>query len=76
MTRLTTDGAIQVDLGGGDLITAARDDEAWEAGADLGYTFRRHLRFGAAASYTERRSNIADFGVDGLLVGGTLTFIP
>jgi hypothetical protein len=76
LTRLATDGAIQVDLGGGELITAARDDEAWEAGADLGYTFRRHLRIGAAASYTERRSNIADFGVEGLLVGGTVTFIP
>jgi putative beta-barrel porin BBP2 len=77
LTRLRSDGPIRVLRGPDDLgITAVRDDEAWEGGADLGYTFRRHLRIGMAASYTERRSTIDDFGVEGLLVGGTIAFTP
>ena len=43
---------------------------------DLGYTFKRHLRIGASVSYVERRSTVDDFGIDGLLVGGTITFTP
>jgi hypothetical protein len=53
-----------------------RRDRADEAGADLGYRFRTRFRIGVMASYTERRSNIADFGVDGLLVGLTVTYDP
>jgi outer membrane receptor protein involved in Fe transport len=76
LTRLRSDGPITVLIGPEETVTAVRDDEAWEGGADLGYTFRRHLRIGAAASYTERRSTIDDFGIEGLLVGGTITFTP
>jgi hypothetical protein len=76
LTKLRSDGPVRVAIGPGQTVTAIRDDEAWEGGADLGYTFRRHLRIGAAASYTERRSTIDDFGIEGLLVGGTITFTP
>ncbi|HVR72242.1 MAG TPA: hypothetical protein VMT87_15465, partial [Vicinamibacteria bacterium] len=75
-TKLTSDGPVRVAIGPDDIVTAIRDDEVWEGGADLGYTFRRHLRIGVAASYTERRSTIDDFGIEGLLVGGTITFTP
>jgi hypothetical protein len=76
LTRLRSDGPVTVAVGPDETITAVRDDEAWEGGADLGYTFRRHLRIGLAASYTERRSTIDDFGIEGLLVGGTISFAP
>jgi hypothetical protein len=76
LTRLRSDGPITVVIGPDETVTAVRDDVVWEGGADLGYTFRRHLRIGVAASYTERRSNIDDFGIEGLLVGGTITFTP
>jgi hypothetical protein len=76
LTRLRSDGLIRVAVEGGEPTLAVRDDDAWEAGADLGYTFRRHLRIGAAVTYVERRSTIDDFGIDGLLVGGVITFTP
>ncbi|HEY7512148.1 MAG TPA: outer membrane beta-barrel protein [Vicinamibacteria bacterium] len=76
LTRLRSEGLVTIAPADGEPVTAVRDDEAWEAGADLGYTFRRHLRVGVAASYVERRSTIEDFGIDGLLVGGTITFTP
>jgi hypothetical protein len=53
-----------------------RRDRADEAGADLGYRFRTRFRIGVMASYMERRSNIADFGVDGLLVGLSVRYDP
>jgi hypothetical protein len=76
VTWLRSDGLVTVRTLGGDTVTTVRDDQAWEGGADLGYTFRRHLRIGAAVSYVERRSTVDDFGIDGLLVGGTITFTP
>jgi hypothetical protein len=76
LTRLRSDSPITVTARPGEPVTAVRDDEAWEGGADLGYTFRRHLRIGVAGSYTERRSTFGDFGMEGLLVGGTITFTP
>ena len=45
-------------------------------GADLGYAFWTRLRIGLSAIYAERRSQIADLGIEGLLLGGTVTFIP
>jgi Putative beta-barrel porin 2 len=76
LTKLRSDGLIRVEVEPGETVLAVRDDDAWEGGADLGYTFRRHLRIGIAASYVDRRSTIDDFGIDGLLVGGTITFTP
>jgi hypothetical protein len=76
LTQLRSHGPVSLQREVGDVITAVRDDQAWEGGADLGYTFRRHVRIGIAASYTERRSTIDDFGIEGLLAGATITFIP
>jgi hypothetical protein len=76
LVRLKGDGAVRVERRPGEALVAVRDDTAREAGADLGYVIRRHLRIGLAAGYTERRSTIADFGIRGLLVGATITYIP
>ncbi len=75
-SRFATDGAVTVINGEGTATTAVRDDKAWQAGADLGYYLRPRLRIGVAATYTKRRSNFVDFGLKGLLVGGTLTYNP
>jgi hypothetical protein len=56
--------------------TAVRDDKVWEGGADLGFRFRSHYRLGFGVTYTDRRSSFDDFGIEGLLVGGTLKYIP
>jgi hypothetical protein len=76
LTRLVTDGAVRIVPAEGPAFTAVRDDTVREAGAELGYTFRARLRLGAGATYTERRSTIADLGIEGLLLGGTITFTP
>jgi hypothetical protein len=75
-SRFTSDGAVEVELAEGETVRAVRDDTAEELGADLGYRFRRRLRVGMAAVFTERRSSIATFGIDGLLLGATVTFVP
>jgi len=69
-----TDGPITVIDGQGNVTTAVRDDKTWSGGADLGYYFRRRLRIGVAATYTERNSNFDDFGIKGLLFGGTVNY--
>jgi hypothetical protein len=76
LSRLKSDGAIALVDGEGETTVAVRDDTAWLFDADLGYTFRSHLRFAVAATYSERQSNFADFGVDGLLVGARITYEP
>ena len=73
--RFRTSGAITVVSATG-RTTAVRSDHVRQGGADLGYRFRSRLRIGVAAVYTERRSTIADFGIQGLLVGGTVTYTP
>ena len=76
ISRFVTDGAVTVIDGKGNVVTAVRDDKAWQAGADLGYYLRPKLRIGVAATYTKRRSTFDDFGLKGLLVGGTVTYNP
>ena len=76
VTRLRTDGAVSVELPQGERVVALREDTAREAGADLGYRFRPRLRIGVAVAYTERRSTISYFGIEGLLVGLTVSFTP
>jgi len=76
INRFVTDGAVTVIDGRGNAVTAVRDDKAWQAGADLGYYLRPKLRIGVAATYTKRRSSFADFGIRGLLLGGTVTYNP
>ena len=71
-----TDGPITVIDGQGNATTGVRDDKTWSGGADLGYYFRRRLRIGVAATYTERSSTFDDFGIKGLLFGGTVNYNP
>jgi hypothetical protein len=56
--------------------TVQRNDRFYMARADLGFFIFERLRFGAVATYNERQSNFADFGVDGLLVGASIRFNP
>lgn len=76
VTRFLTDGEITVNVPGQGVVTAVRDDKAREAGIDLGYRFRPRFRIGVVANYVDRNSNIAYFGINGLLVGGSVRFTP
>jgi hypothetical protein len=76
ISRFVTDGAVTVIDGEGNVVTAVRDDKAWHGGADLGYYLRPRLRIGVAATYTKRKSTFDDFGLKGLLVGGTVSYNP
>lgn len=53
-----------------------RDDQFYSASFDLGFRIRERLRLGLVATYNERQSNFADFGIDGLLLGASLRFNP
>lgn len=53
-----------------------RDDRYYWASLDLGVRIVSRLRLGGTISYNDRRSNYADFGVDGLLLGASLRFNP
>lgn len=75
LTRLRSLAPLRVDgpLG---VQTALRNDKVWQGGADLGFRFRSHYRLGLAAAYADRRSTFEDFGLEGLLVGATLRYLP
>jgi hypothetical protein len=73
--RMITDDPVRVSLDGA-LVEAVREDVAREGTGELGYRFRRSFRLGVLAGYSDRRSSIADLGVDGLLLGGTVRFEP
>jgi hypothetical protein len=74
--ELSSDAPIVFEQSPGVVSEARRDDVAHQALAELSYRVFRQLRMGVTAAYSERRSQIADLGVDGLLVGGTVTFTP
>ena len=74
--QFLTDGEVTVLDSAGKATTAVRDDGTWRGGADLGYYFRTRLRIGVAATYTERNSRFTDFGLQGLLVGATVSYRP
>ena len=76
ISRFVTDGPVTVVDGAGKPRTAVRNDRAWQAVADLGYYLRLKLRIGVAATYTKRKSTFDDFGLKGLLVGGTVSYNP
>ena len=57
-------------------VTQVRKDVIREAGADLGYTFRPKFRMGIVATYSDRDSTFAYFGVQGLVVGFNAQFNP
>jgi len=75
-TRLTSFAPVTVERTSGTVETAVRDDRVWQGGADLGFRFRSHYRLGFAATYTDRRSTFDDFGIEGLLFGATLKYLP
>ncbi len=76
ITKFITDGEITVDIPDEGPITSVRDDRAREVGIDLGYRFRPRLRIGVVATYVDRNSNIQYFGIDGLVIGGSVQFTP
>ena len=53
-----------------------RDDRVHEAGLTLSERVGRRFKAGVTAGYTTRSSPIADLGISGLLLGGTLAFVP
>jgi len=75
-TRLVTDGEVTTIDSDGESVTAIRDDEIWEGGANLGYTFRSNLRIGLGAELTRRTSTFSDLGIEGLLIGATVEYTP
>jgi len=75
ITDLESDAPALVDTGDG-FQRVRRNDRGGEAGADLGYAFWSHLRIGLSANWSERRSSISDLGVEGLLLGATVNYVP
>jgi hypothetical protein len=73
--QLQSDGTITIETPDGP-ETQVRNDRVREAGAELGYQFRTRVRVGVTATYSKRRSDFQDFGVDGLLAGLTVTYNP
>lgn len=76
LTQLRSDAPVLIETPSEGPLSVRRNDRAREAGADLGYAFWTRLRIGLAATYSERRSHIRDLGIEGLLLGATVTFIP
>ncbi len=74
--RLVTDGAIRLVLPDGSIQIGDRDDSYWRYGGNLGYYIRENLRTGVEVSYSQRQSDVAYFGVQGLNVGITVTYTP
>jgi hypothetical protein len=76
ITHFATDGEIVVDIPEEGTVVSVRDDRAREVGIDLGYRFRRRFRVGIVASYVDRNSNIDYFGIDGLIFGASVQYMP
>jgi hypothetical protein len=76
LTHLRSAGAITLQPDSGGTVVTVRNDTGREGIADLGYRFRPNFRIGVAAGYASRRSNVADLGIQGLLLGGTVTYTP
>lgn len=75
LTTLKNDAPVVVRRRDGER-TIARDDRFYSARGDLGVRLGERLRLGVVATYNERQSNFADFGVDGLLLGASIRFNP
>lgn len=75
LTRFHTESPVRID-GVSGTATGVRADRVREAGADLGCRFLSHLRLGVAANWVERRSSFADLGLQGLVMGATLGYVP
>jgi hypothetical protein len=70
-----SDGEVTIETADGP-VTAARSDRIREAGAELGYQFRSRVRIGVTATFSDRKSNFEDFGIEGLLAGLTIQYNP
>jgi hypothetical protein len=76
LRKLETDGAVELLLDDGSRSTGVRKDDEWYGGGNLGFRFRNWFRVGLEARYSDRNSSFADLGVDGLLLGVTVTATP
>lgn len=74
--RLSTEAPLTVVAPDGSSQTAPRDDLTREAGLSLTQLYRGHWRAGFTAAWSSRNSVYDDLGVAGLLLGGTLTYVP
>ena len=75
-TRVVSDSPVVLTLPSGDTVESVRNDVVRELTANLGYRWRGTFRVGVQAGHVERRSSIADLGVEGLVLGGTVSFGP
>jgi hypothetical protein len=74
--RSRTDQPVRLILKSGETTEQVRNDTTYEAVADLGYRIVSRLWAGGSVGYAQRQSNIADFGIQGLLVGAKINFTP
>jgi hypothetical protein len=74
--RSVTDGVVDVEQSDGTLVGDVQRDTVHSAEGTLGYLVRDRLRFTVTARWDTRRSNVADFGFEGLIVGATLKYDP
>lgn len=74
--ELSTEAPLTVVSPDGTPQTAPRDDRTREAGLSLTQLFRSHWRAGFTAAWSSRNSVYDDLGVAGLLLGGTLMYVP
>jgi hypothetical protein len=74
LNRLASEGSVALVLPDQGLVVTPRNDDYWQASADLGYTFGSRLRAGFAASYASRDSTVSYFGVRGLVMGATIVY--
>jgi hypothetical protein len=75
LTRIDSDSPVTVESADG-RETALRGDKAKAGSAGLEYRFRPRFSVGVTAAYFGRRSNFAQLGVHGLLLGATASYRP
>jgi hypothetical protein len=76
VSRLESDGPVVLVQADGNRETRTRDDTFRNANATLTYLFKSRLRVGGTAAYVERRSTFSDLGINGLLMGATVSYNP
>lgn len=75
-TRLLTDGEVTIVTPDGEVQQGVRNDNYWDARANLGYYISENFRFGVEGRYNQRESDVAYFGIKGFQCGITLSFTP
>lgn len=68
LSRFETRGEVLVPGAGGD-VWRKRKDDVWQGGMDLTYELAPKFTVGIGGHYTDRRSNINAWGVEGLSFG-------